>query len=165
MIGGIDTGTEIRKHVPESRLLSSKANVLAPIKKKSLIKGEKKKLLPPGLDNTRIEGHPWWFSQKTGSGPQKFVFQRADNLNHLVCIVLESWGRRLYGSFVNAQHFWAAYYPRFKGKRCFYWINRSFEVPGESSQLHFDVEWFTPIRDPTAGEKPDDICTLIVAVR
>ena len=43
----------------------------------------------------------------------------------------------------------------------FYWINRSFEVPTESSLLHFDLEWYTPSRDPTAHEKVDAICSVI----
>ena len=74
--------------------------------------------------------------------------------------MLENYGRRLYSSFTDAQNFWA-YYSRFQGKRCFYWINRSFKVPIESSLLHFDLEWYTPLRDPKASEKLDTICTAI----
>ena len=49
----------------------------------------------------------------------------------------------------------------FQGKRCFYWLNRSFEVPNENSLLHFDVEWYTPLRDPKAAEKLDRICNIV----
>ena len=105
---------------------------------------------PTGLRRTMIEGYPFWLSKESGSGLQLFVLKRADHLGHRVCVVLESFGRRLYSSFINVQHFWW-YYSNFKGRRCFYWINRSFEVSNENSLLHFDVEWYTPLRDLQAN--------------
>ena len=121
---------------------------------------DRKPPLPAGLQKMMIEGYPFWYSKAKNSGPQKFVFQRADTIDHRVCIVLENWGRRLYSSFANVQHFWS-YYSSFKGERCFYWLNRSFELPNESSLLHFDVEWYTPTFDPKASEKLNCICNAI----
>ena len=142
------------------RKQASTVNTCIPNASKSKIKPELTDCLTPGLVKTIIEWHPFWFSKQKESGPQRFVFKRADNLGHRVCVVLENRGRRLYGSFRDAEHFWA-YYSKFEGKRCFYWINRSFEVSTESSLLHFDLEWYTPSRDPTANEKVDAICSVI----
>ena len=69
-------------------------------------------------------------------------------------MVLQHNGRRLYTSFTDAHAFWD-YYAQFKGRRCFYWINRSHERPEETSLLHFDIEWLseTPEDDPTTEER------------
>ena len=147
------------EHFTESQPLP-KSTIFTLTGAKLLNKQVQQHQLPAGLATTIIEWHPFWYSKKKGSGPQRFVFRRADNLRHRVCIVLENYGRRLYSSFTDAQNFWA-YYSRFQGKRCFYWINRSFKVPSESSLLHFDLEWYTPLRDPKASEKLDTICTAI----
>ena len=119
--------------------------------------------MAPDLASLReqvIDRHPWWLSKKKGSGLQQFVFNRADRANHRVCIVLQSHGRRLYSSFPDAIHFWN-YYAAFKGKRCFYWINRSFVIPGEVSLLHLDIEWWSQKRDTLAEKKITAICSAI----
>ena len=80
-----------------------------------------------------------------------------------MCIVL-LWGKsRLYSSFTNFHKFWN-YYTHFKGRRCFYWINRSFEITEEKSILHFDIEWFTKEEDPNTTEKLQLIKTAVVAL-
>ena len=111
--------------------------------------------MPPDLANIRvtvIEGQPYWLSKKRGSGLQQFVLDCTVNAKHRVCVVLQSHGRRLYTSFVDAGHFWN-YYVSFKGKRCFYWINRSFGISKEVSLLHLDIEWYTQCQDPDAERK------------
>ena len=89
-----------------------------------------------------------------GIGVQEWVFQRADIHGHRVCVVLQHNNRRLYSSFTDAHAFWE-YYAKFKGRRCFYWINRSQERPEETSLLHFDIEWLseTSKDDPTTEER------------
>ena len=72
----------------------------------------------------RIEGHTYWHQAKGGSSPQEWVFKKADEQGHKVCIVLQGQSRRYYASFTNVQAFWA-YYRSFQGPRSFYWINRS----------------------------------------
>ena len=104
------------------------------------------------IRETTVEGYKFWVSKKSGSGLQQFVFDRADKLKHRVCVVLEHYGRRLYTSFSDAGVFWD-YYAHFKGKRCFYWINRSFELSRESSLLHLDLEWYTDSRDTQVKAK------------
>ena len=114
------------------------------------------------LGESVIWGHHFNYSKRKGSGLQKFVFARADKMHHRVCVVLEYWGRRLYGSFADAGAFWQ-YYSTFKGKRCFYWINRSFELQEEVSLLHLDVEWLTDQPDPLAEQKLNTICEAVQA--
>ena len=79
---------------------------------------------------------------------------RRSKRNHKVCVELEWNRKRIFSSFPDAPTFWK-YYVTFKGRRCFYWINRSFEQPAESSLLYFDVEWFsaTTTNDPTTAER------------
>ena len=57
-------------------------NILVPVRATFAIKPGPKQPLPAGLETIRIEGHPFWRSKKRGSGPQLFVFQRADALKH-----------------------------------------------------------------------------------
>ena len=148
----------VREPLLES-LVPTKVDMVSFIETENGTKPKPQFPLTPGLDTIRIEGWPFWFSRKKGSGPQRFVFRRADTLGHRVCVVLEN-GRRLYTSFADVHHFWS-YYSRFQGKRCFYWLNRSFEVKDENSLLHFDVEWYTPVCDPKASEKLNTICDAI----
>ena len=114
----------------------------------------KKRILPNLLliGETIVAGHKYWFSKQKGSGLQQFVFNQADKLKHGVFVVLQHLDRRLFTSFSDAAIFWD-YYSKFKGKRCFYWINRSFEMSKESSLLHFDIEWWTDSRDTHAKAK------------
>ena len=116
----------------------------------------------PFLHESIIWGHRFFYSKKRGSGLQKFVLDRADSPQHRVCVVLEYWGRRLYCSFATPTTLWK-YYSTFKGKRCFYWINRSFELQEEASLLHLDVEWTTERPDPLAQEKLNTICAAVQA--
>ena len=99
-----------------------------------------------------MAGHKFWCSKRKRSGLQQFVFSRADKLEHRVCVVLEHYGRRLYTSFADVSVFWD-YYSAYRGKRCFYWINRSFEVSREASLLHFDLEWYTDLQDTQVAAK------------
>ena len=109
-----------------------------------------------GKSPTRVvmEGHSYWRSNQHSKGVQEWVLHNADKHNHKVCIVLQHQGRRLYTSFPDAHAFWE-YYSKFKGKRCFYWINRSQERREEISLLHFDIEWYsaTPGDDPSTTER------------
>ena len=77
-------------------------------------------------------------------------------------MVLEYYKRRLYSSFSNASTFWD-YYSEFKGKRCFYWINRSYELPKEMSLLHLDIEWYTSTRDVQGAAKILSIREAIIS--
>ena len=101
-----------------------------------------------------LDGHSFWQMKPKGKRVQKWVLQRADSRNHKVCVALEWNGKRIFTSFPDAPTFWK-YYASFKGRRCFYWINRSFELPTETSLLYFDVEWYsaTTSDDPTTGER------------
>ena len=101
-----------------------------------------------------IEGHSLWKMKPNGKKVQEWMFQRADARNHKVCVELEWNRKRIFSSFPDAPTFWK-YYVTFKGRRCFYWINRSFEQPAESSLLYFDVEWYsaTTTNDPTTAER------------
>ena len=93
---------------------------------------------------------------------QQFVYDHADGLHHRVCIVLEHYSRRLYTSFSDAGEFWN-YYSTFRGKRCFYWINRSYEKTWEASLLHLDIEWYTNSRDTQTAHKLLTICKAVNA--
>ena len=73
----------------------------------------------PWIRRCNIAGQNFWLSKKRGSGLQQFVFNRADKLDHRVCVVLEHFGRRLYTSFSKTADFWK-YYSEFKGKICLY---------------------------------------------
>ena len=95
----------------------------------------------PDLRPTRIvvQRHSFWRATPTSCPVQEWIFNIADSEHHKVCIVL-LWGKsRLYGSFPDAESFWT-YYSNFKARRCFYWINRSYEVGEEASILPFDIE-------------------------
>ena len=109
-----------------------------------------------------MEGHSFWRSNQHCKGVQEWVLRNADEHSRKVCIVLQHQGRRLYTSFPDAHAFWK-YYSKYKGRRCFYWINRSQELPGEISLLHFDVEWLsaTPGDDPTTAERLHILKTAI----
>ena len=113
---------------------------------------------------TRIvmESHSFWRSNQHCKGVQEWVFQNADEHNRRVCIVLEHQGRRFYSSFPDTHAFWT-YYSKFKGRRCFYWINRSQKLPREVSLLHFDIEWLsaTPGDDPATTERLHVLKTAI----
>ena len=110
----------------------------------------------PDLTPTRIvmEGHSFWRKKPNGKKVQEWVFRKADARKHKVCVVLEHHTGRLYTSFLDAQTFWK-YYSEYKGRRCFYWINRSHGQKDETSLLHFDIEWLsaTAEDDPTTQER------------
>ena len=72
----------------------------------------------------RIEGHTYWHQAPGGPGAQKWIFGKADEKGHKVCVVLRRSSRRHYSSFDNIKTFWV-YYRSFQGPRSFYWINRS----------------------------------------
>ena len=115
---------------------------------------------PQGEPNTgaaepipmRIEGHTYWHQAAGGLGPQKWVFNKADEKGHKVCVMLQRSSRRHYASFDNIETFWA-YYRSFQGPRSFYWINRSYELEGEMSILYLDIEWYSETEDPSAEER------------
>ena len=110
-----------------------------------------------------IQKHTYWRATKKSCSVQKWTFDIAEKRNHKVCIIL-LWGTsRLYSSFPNAHEFWN-YYSRFQGRRCFYWINRSYEIDEETSILHFDIEWYTKKEDPSALEKLRLIKTATMAL-
>ena len=100
----------------------------------------------------RIEGHTYWHQAAGGLGPQKWVFNMADEKGHKVCVMLQRSSRRHYASFDNIETFWA-YYRSFQGPRSFYWINRSYELEGETSILYLDIEWYSETEDPSAEER------------
>jgi hypothetical protein len=93
---------------------------------------------------------------------QATAFAHGKERNHTVYIVLEHDRHRLYSSFLNADAFWV-YYNAFPGPRCFYWINRSFEVSSESSLLYLDLEWYTHGPDPEAEDKVDAISRAVTS--
>ena len=99
-----------------------------------------------------IQKHSFWRMSQDSPSVQRWVFDIAKNRNHKVCIVLLWRKSRLYGSFTNAEALWE-YYSRFQDRRCFYWINRSYEIKEEASTLRFDIEWFTKNEDESATEK------------
>ena len=103
-------------------------------------------------DGKMIQGHTFWGAPGKRVGIQRYVLSRADTLSHKVCVILEYHGRRLYSSFQDRFTFWQ-YYSSFQGDRCFYWINRSFECPKESTLLHLDIGWHTSRCDPAASKK------------
>ena len=109
-----------------------------------------------------IQGHMFWGSSRKRGGLQRYVLARADTLRHNVCVILEDHDRRLYGSFQDRFQFWR-YYSSFKGDRCFYWINRSFECQRETTLLHLDISWCSSTCDPAAKQKLDLISETIWA--
>ena len=115
---------------------------------------EKKKKVDMNPTRIVMEGHSFWRKKKNGKKVQDWVLQKADARKHKACVVLEHNTGRLYTSFPNAHAFWE-YYSRYKGRRCFYWINRSHGQAEEISLLHFDIEWFsaTTEDDPTTEER------------
>ena len=115
------------------------------------VKVRAKKRVPPKLlwiGETKVAGQMFWFSKKKGCGFQQFIFNRAERLKHRACVVLQHHGRRLYTTFASAGVFWD-----YLKERYFYWINRSCELSKEASLLHFDLEWYTDVRDPKIAPK------------
>ena len=86
-----------------------------------------------------IQKHTFWRATPKSCSVQWWTFDIARNRKHKVCVVLLWQNSRLFGSFANAVAFWE-YYSSFQGRRCFYWINRSYEIKEETSILHFDIE-------------------------
>ena len=107
-----------------------------------------------------IQKHTFWRATAKSCSVQRWTFDIARNRKHKVCVVLLWQKCRLYGSFTNTLAFWE-YYSNFQERRCFYWINRSFQVKEEATILHFDIEWFTKEEDTTA---PERLCLIKTAV-
>ena len=99
-----------------------------------------------------MQGHLFWGPSVNTTGLRDFVLSRAEHLRHKVCVILEHQGQRLYSSFQDRFHFWK-YYSSYKGTRCFYWINRSFERKQETALLHFNIEWYSSTTDRNALKK------------
>lgn len=97
-----------------------------------------------------IENHPWFATHTKGTRPQQASFEHGEHLGHRVYVCLEFNMNRLYSSFESVDAFWD-YYSSFTGPRCFYWINRSYQLDVEKSPLHFDIEWMSNGIDPHAG--------------
>ena len=107
-----------------------------------------------------IQQHTFWRATKTSRPVQQWTFDIADKHGHKVCVVLLWEKSRLYGSFPDVKRFLADY-SNFQGRRCFYWINRSYEIKEELSILHFDVEWYTMKQDLTAAGRLLEIQKVI----
>ena len=121
--------------------------------------------IPRPLWPTRIviQEHTFCRATPKSCSIKQWVFDIASTRNHKACIVLLWQKSRLYGSFTNAEAFWK-YNSRFQDRRCFYLINRSYEIKEEASILHFDVEWFTQDEDNSAPERLSIIKSAVAVI-
>ena len=113
----------------------------------------KKVILPPGISTTVVEGLRFLI----GRGSQAELFSLADKEGHRVCIALEKYGTRIFTSFEGYREF-VDFYLKYRGKRCFYTIDRSSTSKVDNSLLHFDIEWYTDEPDKTYAAKIAKIC-------
>ena len=96
-------------------------------------------------------------SKKQGSGQQQFVFDRADKPITVFVLFFKAMADHSIAPF-HTLFIFGSIMPTSKRRRCFYWINRSFEVSREVSLLHL---WYSQCQDPLSKSTIATICSAI----
>jgi hypothetical protein len=85
---------------------------------------------PVNVYSRTVDGHTYWYANGKDWLARDWVFELADDQKDSVCVVLEYWGYRLYGSFCDGTSFFVYYKDILLSDRkgSFYWINTSLNV-------------------------------------
>jgi hypothetical protein len=111
---------------------------------------------PVNVYSRTVDGHTYWYANGKDWLARDWVFELADDQKYRVCVVLEYWGYRLYGSFIDSESFFDHEDIVLTDRKgSFHWINRSLNVEIDIfGCCSADPSWGPEGPDPNSCDLP-----------